>query len=121
MLIKELLSEELLSEDEEIDYEIFEEEDQVHRIWLEQRALYVKEFGIKLKAGYYEVWDEESEDYEMDFDFYMIFDAATNEHLYEEAGSSLEVCIYNYLRSLRKGVSNMNEIEELECEMRSEK
>ncbi len=116
MLIKDLLE-----EDGEIGYEIFEEENQSYRIWLEQRALYVKELGVKLRAGYYEVWNEESEEYDMDFDFYMIFDARTNEHLYEEAGSSLEVCIYNYLRGVRKDVFNMEEIEELECEMRSEK
>jgi len=116
MLIKDLI-EDTIEDDVEIDYEIFEKEEEQYQIWLEQKALYVRELGIKVRSGYYEVWNEENEEYDIDFDFYMFFDATTNEHLYEEAGSSLEVCIYNYLRVVRKDVINMKEIEELECEI----
>jgi len=104
-----------LEEDEDIDFELFEEEEEEHRIWLEGRVLYVKKYDIKIRAGYYEAWDEESEKYEIDFDFYMFFNAATNEHLYEEAGSSLEVCLYNYLTSNKNEMLTMEQVENLEC------
>lgn len=47
----------------------------------------------------------------------MFFKAKTNDYLYEEAGSSIEVCLYNYLRGAIKVTLKMDEIENLECEV----
>lgn len=111
--IKDL--EEYLEEQElELDYSIFEE-DHEHRIMLETGHVLIKELNIKIFSGFYETYSEDSEDFEMDFDFYMFFDSETSIHLYEEQGSSLEVCIYNYCRTLDSKM-DLEDIESLECE-----
>lgn len=50
-------------------------------------------------------------------ELYMFFDANINEYLYEEVGSSLEICLYNFLRGAKKIILEIDEIENLECEI----
>ncbi len=100
----------------EIDYDLFEE-DEEHRIYIEDVYIFIPSLNIDIYSGYYEAYNEDTEDFEVDFDFYMFFDSNTKEHLYEEQGSSLEVCIYNYCRGLDVDIDTIEEIENLECEI----
>lgn len=103
--------------DIEVEYKVFEEDDE-YRIILESNYIFIPSLNINIHSGYYEVYSEDTEDYEIDFDFYMFFDSETKEHVYEEQGSGLEVCIYNYLRGIGKTVQDIDLIEEAECEIK---
>ena len=65
-----------------------------------------------LDVGIWESWNEDSEDFEADFDYYHFRDADTGENLYTEQGSGLITCIHNYT-----GLS-WEEIEKQDCEYR---
>lgn len=112
----ELYFEEELDEDIDIDYDLFEE-DEEYRIYLENRYLFIPDLNIDVYSGYYAVYDEDTEEFEIDFDFYMFFDSDTNKHLYEEQGSGLEVCIYNYCRFAELDVNDIDDIYNLKCEI----
>lgn len=102
--------------EEDIDYDLFEE-DEEHRIYLENRYLLVPDLNIDVYSGYYEVYDEGTGEFEIDFDFYMFFHSKSKKHIYEEQGSSLEVCIYNYCRVAEIDIHDINDIYDLECKI----
>ena len=79
------------------DYELFEEQEKEYLLLLEQRAIYIPDYNIKIREGIYETWDQENREYEVDYTFYIIFDSLTGEWLYTEAGSTICVCLYNFL------------------------
>ena len=114
MLIKEL---EELFEEEYFDYEIFEEVPEEYRLLIEERAIYIPRYEIKIRSGIYEAWNSEQGVYETDFDFYMFFDALSDEHLGEEGRSSLLASLYNYLRQGKQQILTNNELENLECKV----
>lgn len=115
MILKEL--EGYLEVNKEVEYKLFEEVQGEHCLWLEEHGIYIEMLQVKIYSGYCENYNECSEEYTIDFDFYMFFDAITGEHLYEEAGSSLEVCIYNFTRSVAGKSLTYEEVENLRCEV----
>ena len=115
MQLKEL--DDYLQEQEFGNYDLFEEQEQEHRLWLEQRAVHISEYNIKIREGVSEAWNIESEEYEADYTFYMIFDRFTDELLYEEAGSSMEVSLYNFLSSIHQLRLTYDELLEFSCEV----
>lgn len=104
------------NEDLDIDYDLFEE-DEEHRIYLENMYIYIPQLNLDAYNGYFEAYNENTEDFELDFDFYMFFDSTTKEHAYEEQGSSLEVCLYNYCRGVNIDIDSIENMEKLECEI----
>lgn len=115
MKLKEL--DDYLQEQEFEDYDLFEEQEQEYRLWLEQMAIHIPEYNIKIRGGVSEAWNMESEEYESDYTFYMIFDMLTDELLYEESGSSMEVSLYNFLNSSNQCKLQYDELLELGCEV----
>ena len=55
------------------DYELFEEQEKEYLLLLEQRAIYIPDYNIKIREGIYETWDQENREYEVDYTFYIIF------------------------------------------------
>lgn len=87
-------------------------QDEEHRELLEESYIRVPSLGVDIHVGIWESWNEDSEDFETDFDYYHFRDADTGENLYTEQGSGLITCIHNYT-----GLS-WEEIENLDCEYR---
>lgn len=104
---------------EDTGYLLFEEEAGVSRLWVNQWTLYIKDYQLKVKAGINESWDEKTNDYETDHDLYLIFDSQTNRLLYTESGSSLEVCLHNFLRGNAINLE-CGDIQNLDCEVLEE-
>lgn len=100
MKLKEL--EDYLEEAEVQDYNLFEEQEQEYRLWLEKRSIYIPEHNIKIREGICETWDVNSQDYEVDHDFYIIFDKDTDEYLYLETGGSICVSLHNFFLFYKK-------------------
>lgn len=86
--------------------------DEEHRELLEESYIHVPSLGVNIHVGIWESWNEDSEDFEADFDYYHFRDADTGENLYTEQGSGLITCIHNYT-----GLS-WEEIEKQDCEYR---
>ncbi len=108
-----------LGELQDTDYSLFEEEIGVSRLWVSQLTLYLKNYQLKIKEGIHESWDEETKDYETDHDLYLILDSQTNQLLYTESGSSLEVCLHNFLRENAISLE-WEDIQNLDCEVLEE-
>lgn len=108
-----------LEELQDTGYSLFEEEIGVSCLWVSQLTLYLKDCQLKIKEGIYGSWDEGTKDYEIDHDLYLIFDSQTNQLLYTESGSSLEVCLHNFLqwRAMSLG---WDDIQNLDCEVLDE-
>lgn len=116
MQLKEL--DDYLQEQEFDGYDLFEENGHENRLFLERLAVHIPEYNIKIREGVSEAWNIESEEYEADYTFYMIFDMLTDEQLlYEEAGSSMEVSLYNFLSSINQLKLTWDELLELSCEV----
>ena len=91
------------------------EQDEEHRELLEEKYLYIPSLGLDIHVGIWESWNEESERFEADFDYYHFRDSDTKGSIYTEQGSSLIICIHNYT-----GLS-WEEIENMDCEYREVK
>ena len=115
MKLKEV--EDYLLEHDVEDYELFEEEVQESRLWLEQRAIHIPKYNIKIREGLCELWDADSEDYELDHTCYMMFDMLTNEYLYSEIGSGMCVSLHNFLLLNNKQHLAYDDLLDLECEV----
>ena len=104
--------EELEEEEWESENFLFET-DEEHQVWLDKNHLVIRGLGLQIHSGvWYEKYvDDEEDNFEPDFDFYMFFDSDTKEYLYMEQGSSLITCIHNYT-----GLS-WEEIEGQACEV----
>ncbi len=105
-----------LEELQDTGYSLFEEEIGVSRLWTSQLTLYLKDCQLKIKEGIYASWDGETKGYEIDHDLYLIFDSQTNQLLYTESGSSLEVCLHNFLQGNAISLEWEN-IQNLDCEV----
>ena len=99
------------------DYDLFEEQEQEYRLWVEQRAIHIPEYNIKIREGICETWDIESQQYEVDHTFYMIFNRITDEYLYTEAGSGMCVSLYNFLSFNNRENLSQDELLNLLCEV----
>lgn len=87
-------------------------QDEEHRELLEENFIRVPTLGLDIHVGIWESWDEDSEEFETDFDYYHFRSSDTGESLYTEQGSGLITCIHNYT-----GLS-WEEIEDMDCEYR---
>ncbi len=101
------------------DYELFEEQEKEYLLLLEQRAIYIPDYNIKIREGIYETWDQENQEYEVDYTFYIIFDSLTGEWLYTEAGSTICVCLYNFLSLNHQVKLSYDDVSSLICEVQS--
>ena len=88
------------------------EQDEERRKLLEENYLYILFLGLDIHVGISESWNQDSESFEEDFDYYHFRHSDTKESIYTEQGSSLITCIHNYT-----GLS-WEEIENMDCEYR---
>ncbi len=86
-----------LGELQDTGYSLFEEEKGASRLWVRRLTLCIKDYQLKIKEGINESWNQETQGYETDHALYLIFDSPTNQLLYTESGSGLEVCLHNFL------------------------
>ena len=117
MQLKEL--DDFLDNQDIEDYELFEEQEIEYLLLLEQRANYIPDYNIKIREGIYETWDQENREYEVDYTFYIIFDSLTGEWLYTEAGSTICVCLYNFLSLNHLVKLSYDDVSSLICEVQS--
>ena len=115
MQLKEL--EDYLEGQDVEGYDLFEEQEQEHRLWLDQRAIHIPEYNIKIREGICETWDMENQQYEVDHTFYMIFNSLTGEYLYTEAGSGMCVSLHNFLSFNNQENLSHDELLDLPCEV----
>lgn len=117
MRLKEL--DDYLQEQEFQDYDIFEENLYENRLLLEKWSVHIPKYNIKIREGLCDMWDIECDEYYADHTFYMIFDMITDESLYMESGSSMEVSLYNFLNLSNQCKLQYHELLELGCEVHS--
>lgn len=91
------------------------EQDEERRELLEENYLYIPSLDLDIHVGISESWNEDSEGFEADFDYYHFRESDTKESIYTEQRSSLITCIHNYT-----GLS-WEEIENMDCEYREVK
>ena len=116
MKLKDL--EEHLEEIEVQSYDLFEEQEQEYRLWLDNIAIHVTKHKIKIREGICETWNVDSQNYEVDHDFYMIFDEDTEEYLYLETGSSMCVSLHNFFSFNKKFNYSYDELLNLSSEVK---
>ena len=103
---------ELLELEELVSGYFLLEQDEERRKLLEENYLYILFLGLDIHVGISESWNQDSESFEEDFDYYHFRHSDTKESIYTEQGSSLITCIHNYT-----GLS-WEEIENRDCEYR---
>lgn len=91
------------------------EQDEERRELLEENYLYIPSLGLDIHVGISESWNQDSERFEADFDYYHFRHSDTKESIYTEQGSSLITCIHNYTGR------SWEEIENMDCEYREVK
>lgn len=85
-------------------------QDDEHRELLEENYIFVPELGIDIHIGIWESWNEELQEFELDFYFYCFRDSVTKETIYTEQGSSLITCIHNYMRLMWEKIEDINTV-----------
>lgn len=103
---------ELLELEELVSGYFLLEQDEERRKLLEENYLYILFLSLDIHVGISESWNQDSESFEEDFDYYHFRHSDTKESIYTEQGSSLITCIHNYT-----GLS-WEEIENMDCEYR---
>lgn len=103
---------ELLELEELVSGYFLLEQDEERRKLLEENYLYILFLGLDIHVGISESWNQDSESFEEDFDYYHFRHSDIKESIYTEQGSSLITCIHNYT-----GLS-WEEIENMDCEYR---
>lgn len=103
---------ELLELEELVSGYFLLEQDEERRKLLEENYLYILFLGLDIHVGISESWNQDSESFEEDFDYYHFRHSDTKESIYTEQGSSLITYIHNYT-----GLS-WEEIENMDCEYR---
>ena len=102
---------ELLELEELVSGYFLLEQDEERRKLLEENYLYILFLGLDIHVGISESWNQDSESFEEDFDYYHFRHSDTKESIYTEQGSSLITCIHNFT-----GLS-WEEIEGQACEV----
>lgn len=87
---------ELLELEELVSGYFLLEQDEERRKLLEENYLYILFLGLDIHVGISESWNQDSESFEEDFDYYHFRHSDTKESIYTEQGSSLITCIHNY-------------------------
>ncbi|MDV4152118.1 hypothetical protein R0131_14910 [Clostridium sp. AL.422] len=73
--------------------------------------------GINIYEAICYRYDKYSKELEADFNFYIFYDINNDHRVYEEQGSSLEVCILNFCENRSIDYS----YEQLRCDLTDEK
>lgn len=120
MLVKDI-EKFLISDEQYVEFKLYEEQIDDYRIYIEKQYVAIPKMNVKIYNGLYEAYSNDRKKYETNFDFYIFFDVNTSEWLYEEQGSCMEVCLYNYIISKKNIDINLNEIENMACEIKREK
>ena len=71
------------------------EKTEEHHITVSELTITIPELNLNIQLATYLSFDEAEQDYLVDHDFYYFTNAKTNEYVYSEYGSSLEVCVGN--------------------------
>lgn len=100
-----------------IGLELVDEEDELYQTWVEKCYIHIPKYNLNIHDGYILTYNEESGDYELSNEVTFFFNGAGKECIYSEQGSSLDVCIHNYLNLNRidKKVT-MRKTENLDCD-----
>lgn len=91
---------------------LFQEINDAYQIWLEADYLYIEKLKVNIYCGVYKSYDFDENSYILENDLHIFFDADKGEFLYYEYGSSLEVCVINFIRELELKIRN---VENLKC------
>lgn len=97
---------------------LVEQEQEDHEIWIEQDFLHLIDLNTNVFSALYCRYDTDTKEFEGDYSFYVFYDNDTGQELYWEQGSSLEVCIHNYLHCSRELESKFAEAGDLRCSYR---
>ncbi len=92
-------------------------EDDSMQILRDKGCIYIKELDVDVYGAYVYYYEPETEEWEIDSDLYIFYLHKTDTEVYSEGGSSLPVCINNYLHF--SGITKtytMEEIENLEID-----
>ena len=116
-MLKELEEFEEFEEQDDVYYDLFEEVPEEHRVFLEEKVIYIPRYEIKIRSGVFESWNSERGEYEPDFSCYMIFDALSDELIWTERESFLLGSISNCLSMVKEQIITHTELENLECEV----
>ncbi len=92
-IIGEIISQLFMLED---DMVLVSEEENI-KVFRDKGCIYVKELGIDIFDAYVYTFEPDTNDFEIDCDLYLFYLHNTDEQVYSEGGSSLPVCINNYL------------------------
>lgn len=112
-LIGEIISQLSMLEDEMV----LVSEEETTKVFRDKGCIYVKELGIDIYDAYVYTFEPETNDFEIDCDFCLFYIHNTDNEVYSEGGSSLPVCINNYLHFSSSTKSyTMEEILNLEFE-----
>lgn len=65
-------------------------------IWLEPDYLHIEDLKMNVYCGYYMIYDNEYQEYNITDMIYVFYDDKTGEEVYSEMGSSLWACVYKY-------------------------
>ena len=118
--IKDLDSDigEIISQISMIDDElVLVSEEENIKVFRDKGCVYVKELNIDIYDAYIYTFEPDTNDFEIDCDFCIFYIHNTGEEVYSEGGSSLPVCINNYLHFSGSTKSyTMEEILNLEFE-----
>lgn len=95
---------ELKDQLDELDYEVESEKDnyssfnsKYNEVYKSKQYYFIEELNINVYEAYCISNDLKSDEGNVDFDFYIFYDIDNKNILYEEQGSSLEVCLWNYI------------------------
>lgn len=92
------------------------EETPEFQIWQEPTFTYIPVLNLDIHSATCHLWDEDTQEYEIDSDQYNFYNHATGEQVYTESGSTLSVCIYNYCHIAHLDEwHDLDRIEDLEC------
>lgn len=92
-LIGEIISQLSMLEDEMV----LVSEEETTKVFRDKGCIYVKELGIDIYDAYVYTFEPETNDFEIDCDLCLFYLYSTDKQIYSEGGSSLPVCINNYL------------------------
>lgn len=89
------LDDELLEEfNYDVDYKVHEE-DEGYRYIIEKNAIQIPSLNIDIHYAIGEYLDDDTGDWQVDYDTYIFTEADTYNYIYSE-NSSIMVCIHNY-------------------------
>lgn len=92
-LVGEIITQLSMLEDEII---VVSEEENT-KVCKDKGCIYIKELNVDVYDAYVYTYEPETDDFEIDSDLYLFYIHKTDNEVYSEGGSSLPVCINNYL------------------------